>query len=77
MQQKYGVTGRAMQANHEPDWPTVEQFIRQHPGGADFETIALTFNCSRQRVMQVFSKATKKILKQLAERGMNNIHDLI
>lgn len=66
-----------MLAKPEPDDATVEQFVRSHPGGADFQEIAAVFDCSHQRIQQVLAKAMRKIYRQLSQRNIWHLDDVI
>jgi hypothetical protein len=61
----------------EPDENTVEAFIRQHPGGAEFQEIATVFGCSHQRIQQVLAKAYRKIYRQLSQRNIWHLDDAL
>jgi len=66
-----------MNPRPEPDWTTIEIFIREHPDGGDFEEIADVFHCSHQRIQQVLAKAIRKIFIRLIERGVLHLDDVI
>ena len=54
----------------EPDWQTVNEFIRQHPGGAGFEDIASLWGVSHQRIQGVARTALRRLHRQLLQRGL-------
>lgn len=54
----------------EPDWQTVNEFIRQHPGGAGFEDIASLWGVSHQRIQGVARTALRRLHRHLLERGL-------
>lgn len=66
-----------MNANPEPPEEVVEQFVRSHPGGAEFREIAEVFNCSHQRIQQVLAKAIRKVYRQLSQRNIWHLDDMI
>lgn len=61
----------------EPDWKTIDQFIREHPDGGDFQEIADVFGVSHQRIQQVLAKAIRKINHHLSERRVWDMTDVI
>lgn len=60
----------------EPDWQTVNEFIRQHPGGAGFEDIASLWGVSHQRIQGVARTALRRLHRHLLAQGLN-ITDLV
>ena len=61
----------------EPDWKTIEIFIREHPDGGDFQAIADVFGCSHQRIQQLLARAIRKINHHLSERRVWDMTDVI
>jgi DNA-directed RNA polymerase specialized sigma24 family protein len=61
----------------EPPDEVVEQFIRQHPGGAEFQEIAQLLGFSHQRCQIIVRTALKKIYRQLSQRNVWHLDDMI
>ena len=62
----------------EPDWTTVNQFVADHrDGGAGLQEIADVFGCSHQRIQAVLARAMKKIYRQLSQRNLWHLDDVI
>lgn len=59
-----------MQPLPEPDWQTVNEFIRQHPGGAGFEDIAHLWGVSHQRIQGVARTALRRLHRHLLAQGL-------
>lgn len=61
----------------EPTTEEVAAFIKAHPHGADFATIAVVLNVSHQRCQMILQAALSKVTRELEMRGILGHDDML